>query len=123
VVDISGPRSLPIRLQLSRRKGFDLQALSLATNGLPAIVVGRPTRWGNPFVVGVEDKAEYCVQLYRMMLNGYICLTCKVGVDLQKAARIYVRGQAWRLKGKNLACWCRLDRPCHADALLELANR
>lgn len=26
------------------------------------------------------------------------------------------------LRGKNLACWCPLDRPCHADVLLELAN-
>ena len=26
------------------------------------------------------------------------------------------------LKGKNLACWCRLDRSCHADVLLEIAN-
>lgn len=26
------------------------------------------------------------------------------------------------LRGKNLACWCRLDQPCHADVLLELAN-
>ena len=27
------------------------------------------------------------------------------------------------LRGKNLSCWCPLDRPCHADVLLELANR
>jgi hypothetical protein len=27
------------------------------------------------------------------------------------------------LRGKNLACWCPLDAPCHADVLLELANR
>lgn len=27
------------------------------------------------------------------------------------------------LAGKNLACWCPLDQPCHADVLLELANR
>jgi hypothetical protein len=26
------------------------------------------------------------------------------------------------LKGKDLACWCRLDQPCHADVLLEIAN-
>jgi hypothetical protein len=26
------------------------------------------------------------------------------------------------LKGKNLACWCKLDEPCHADFLLRLAN-
>jgi hypothetical protein len=27
------------------------------------------------------------------------------------------------LRGKNLACWCPLDQPCHADVLLELANK
>jgi hypothetical protein len=26
------------------------------------------------------------------------------------------------LVGKNLACWCPIDQPCHADVLLELAN-
>jgi len=26
------------------------------------------------------------------------------------------------LRGKDLACWCPLDQPCHADVLLELAN-
>jgi hypothetical protein len=26
------------------------------------------------------------------------------------------------LHGKSLACWCRLDGPCHADVLLERAN-
>ena len=26
------------------------------------------------------------------------------------------------LAGKDLACWCPLDQPCHADVLLELAN-
>lgn len=39
----------PVRLQLSRKKGFDLQALSRATNGLPAVNVARPGKWGNPF--------------------------------------------------------------------------
>ena len=42
----------PIRLQLSRAKGFDLQALSRAANGLTAVNVGRPSKWGNPFIVG-----------------------------------------------------------------------
>ncbi len=27
------------------------------------------------------------------------------------------------LGGHDLACWCRLDQPCHADVLLELANQ
>jgi hypothetical protein len=27
------------------------------------------------------------------------------------------------LRGRDLACWCHLDQPCHADVLLEVANR
>lgn len=34
-----------------------------------------------------------------------------------------LRGALPELRGKNLACWCALDQPCHADVLLELANR
>jgi Domain of unknown function (DUF4326) len=26
------------------------------------------------------------------------------------------------LRGYDLACWCPLDEPCHADVLLEIAN-
>ena len=42
----------PVRLRLSRQKGFRLQAASKAVNGLPAVSVGRPGRYGNPFTVG-----------------------------------------------------------------------
>jgi hypothetical protein len=34
-----------------------------------------------------------------------------------------LRNQIHELRGKNLACWCPLNQPCHADVLLELANR
>lgn len=40
----------PVRLQLSRRKGFDLQALSIATNGLPAVSVARPGKRGTELI-------------------------------------------------------------------------
>lgn len=42
----------PVRLQLSRKKGFRLQEASRALNGLEAVNVARPSRWGNPFKVG-----------------------------------------------------------------------
>ncbi len=47
----------PIRLQLSRKRGFDMQAISIAANGLPAVNVARPSRWGNPFDF---RYSEYC---------------------------------------------------------------
>lgn len=111
----------PIRLQLSRAKGFNLQATSLATNGLPAVNVARPTKWGNRHKVAPAFQSEgvqfsevtpvHAVQFYR---------------------EEWERAQQWRpaarealneLRGKNLACWCKPGQPCHADVLLDLANR
>lgn len=132
----------PVRLQLSRRKGFNLQALSQATNGLPAVKVTRRGPWGNPFEVWqdtyesapnwhVSDgpchwgpfttKAEAvaeAVRLHRAEItvegphNHRLKRPVPTRSDIIKA-----------LRGKNLACWCALSAPCHADVLLELANR
>jgi hypothetical protein len=74
--------------------------------------VGRPTVWGNPFVVGADMigggklTAEKAVALYRQY-----AVEAFNNRDLRAC-----------LRGKNLACWCELGEPCHADVLLELAN-
>jgi hypothetical protein len=111
--------SSPIRLQLSRRKGFDLQAHSLAANGLPAVNVARPTRWGNPARIGELGctTAESAVNAYRRWLTkGPASL-----LSFREPPRITDVAQL--LRGKNLACWCTPGAPCHADVLLQLANR
>ena len=69
-----------------------------------AVVVARPSRWGNPFPVGPDRTAAEAVALYRRWIEP-------------QAGE--VRAQ---LAGRDLCCWCPLDRPCHADVLLELAN-
>lgn len=115
--------SKPVRLQLKRTKGFDLQALSMATNGLPAVNVARPSRWGNHYHVGKDYgdgygpyTAELAVDRYRfdteMILRGYCdeCVTEHLGREIAK------------LTGKNLACFCGINEACHADVLLGLAN-
>ncbi len=112
---MTNPR--PVRLQLSRRKGFNLQTLSFAVNGLSAINVARPTRWGNPYKVGGEtifgssQTADVVIVRFREWLLESTWLD---------AARY--RNALPALRGKNLACWCALDAPCHAGVLLELAN-
>jgi len=115
----------PVRLQLRRTKGFSLQALSQKTNGLEAVNVARPGRWGNPFVVGQEH-------VRRKMMPGGAEQTVFVAdnahaVQMFKrfsAREIYTRIDVYRaLRGKNLACWCAPNEPCHADVLLEIANR
>lgn len=101
------PRAKPVRLQLSRKAGFDLQRLSRETNGLPAIVVSRPSVWGNPYRARTPAERKTAVAKF----NTYITKQ----TDLRARARK-------ELRGSNLACWCPLDGPCHADTWLKIAN-
>lgn len=112
----------PVRLRLSRARGFDLQAHSRAANGLPAVHVARPGPWGNPFVVGEDGNRARCVALYTGLLGGLLCISCDAPHHAQAAAVDHARQHLPALRGHNLACWCSLDGPCHADVLLELAN-
>lgn len=95
-------KATPVRIQLSRKRGFNLQEYSHQINGLPAINVARPSRYGNPYKVGVHGDAEECVRRFK---KYWI-----VGIEIHS------------LRGKNLACWCGAGSTCHADYLLETAN-
>lgn len=110
----------PVRLQLSRRKGFDLQAHSLATNGLPAVNVARPSVWGNPFPL--HDKQGRRIRNNKEAVCEFREL---LGPQPENVVRLYMPLEDVQraLRGKNLACWCRPGSPCHADILLEMANR
>ena len=71
------------------------------------VYVGRPSKWGNPFRMGVDGTREEVIEKYREWLLG----NERLMRDLEE------------LRGKDLACWC-APKPCHADVLLELvANR
>ena len=71
------------------------------------VVVSRPTKWGNPHPLSVgRDEA---VRRYRADL-----LASRLSVTVEDARR--------ELQGRNLACYCALDVPCHADVLIEIAN-
>lgn len=119
--------SHPIRLQLSRAKGFDLQALSLATNGLPAAKVDRSTPWGNPWRLGdvYPPNAAELVDRFRRSVIGPVLAGRQCAPDAHPESTIgkIISGAPKHLRGKNLACWCALKAPCHADVLLEIANR
>ena len=94
---------MPKRIQRKRTKGWRMPP--------GAVYVGRPTKWGNPFVTHPVDR----IGAYKMYIQAMI------GMNPRK----------WNLdelRGKDLACWCPLSDegeepyPCHADILLELAN-
>ena len=107
----------PVRLQLSRRKGFNLQAVSHAVNGLSAVNCARPGKWGNPFIVGKRNPCGTITQDQRHAFMLYVGFA-PINEPLVAAAQA-------ELRGKNLACWCEIipyEKTCHCDVLLELAN-
>ena len=88
----------PKRIQRKRTKGWRMPPNT--------VYVGRGSKWGNPFFKNRCGRKTAIIH-YR----HYIFARIKLGnVDIKE------------LKGKNLACWCALDKPCHADILLEIAN-
>ena len=94
----------PIRVQRKRTKNWRMPENT--------IYVGRPSRYGNPYQSKLYENADntWLTEMFREYTKrDWIGNTfCKMVKD--------------ELKGKNLACWCSLDQPCHADVLLEIAN-
>lgn len=104
----------PIRVQRKRSKGWKMPPNT--------VYVGRGSKWGNPHRVGIS-LAPNKDGTYRRMTHADAVARYRdeyLPYWMWKASenRIYPP----ELKGKNLACWCALDQPCHADVLLKLAN-
>ena len=107
---------MPIRIQRKRTKGWKLPE--------GAVCVTRPGKWGNPFKVSdcLEyghaidklDAARICVEAYRAWMKGE--KHWAHGIPMRS------RPDITELRGKDLACWCAIGDPCHADVQLELAN-
>lgn len=100
---------VPTRIQRKRTKGWKMPPNT--------IYVGRPSVWGNPFNNERDADREMLVEWFRWWLAG------DLPAPWHRFDHAHVRIRASHvLRGKNLACWCPLDQPCHADVLLELAN-
>jgi hypothetical protein len=122
----------PVRVQRKRTKGWRMPE--------GAVYVGRGTHWGNPYVVHPQHKAGPFDVYYLQHGDKPTSRTAGfVGqsTGIEGARDIAVRHfrtwleyqtEMWRagylahLRDKDLACWCPVDQPCHADVLLELAN-
>lgn len=137
----------PVRIQRSRQKK------QVSPNGLPIVYVGRGSKWGNPFKIvpmgggffAIEateqgeyvrnillnygkglydsrrDAAKAAVRCYQEFVAPYKHSDGNLTTFFHSMALI--DGATSELKGKNLSCWCGLDEICHADFLLELANK
>lgn len=94
---------------------------------LGAIYVGRPSLWGNPFTIGHRfDEGDSFFTAYGDCLDDGLVTADNCLVAFEAYCRNWLRkgGDEWlaSLRGKDLACWCPLSSPCHADILLRLAN-
>tara|TARA_R110002020_G_scaffold11340_3_gene42716 strand:+ start:1321 stop:1668 length:348 start_codon:yes stop_codon:yes gene_type:complete len=113
----------PQRIVLSRKAGFDLQALSQALNGLPAQSVARPGPWGNPFSiaeVAAETGLDHDAAQAEAVARHARWLDGAPAIDRAPPSPGAIKAA---LAGKNLACWCRAGTPCHVETLLEIANK
>lgn len=112
----------PKRVQRRKVKGWRMPENTVS--------VCRPGKWGNPFKIedfryANRDIDPYCstaTEIFRR--SDAQCRTEAIWAfeswlaeHPEKRAQIIID-----LRGKNLACFCPLDQPCHADILLKIAN-
>lgn len=102
----------PKRIQRKRTRGWKMPPNT--------VYVGRPSKWGNPFRLNLTtrhyngygredtDMSESEIRTYNLKKFSKYIKLAKLNIE--------------ELKGKNLACWCPLDKLCHADILLKIAN-
>ena len=108
----------PKRIQLRREKGWRKPP--------GAVVVARPSKWGNPSRVGtpVHRRSNYPVPGREWTepmtaVDAVSFYQCDIRAGLPPFT---VEDVQTELAGRDLACWCALDQPCHGSVLLELAN-
>ena len=106
---------LPIRIQRRRARGWRMPAHTK--------YVGRGSLYGNPYRVArsareLEEGGELVVASADEAVARY-----REWIEQTREGRFVASCAARNLWGLDLACWCKLDQPCHADVLLEIANR
>ncbi|MDM2104292.1 DUF4326 domain-containing protein [Mycobacteroides abscessus] len=113
---------MPERIQRKRTAGWRMPE--------GAIYVGRPSRWGNPYTLDMfkpwyPEADEH--GLRSMATSDFEGLVTgrwdRFADDPEHDVPDYPRDEIAELRGRDLVCWCPLDQPCHADVLLEIANR
>lgn len=111
----------PVRIQRSRQKK------QVSPNGLPIVYVGRGSKYGNDFKLGdivnwewinVFDKKDYIAYLVK-----------KKTLERDDCIYLFKKYKSFEMaefaecnRGRNISCWCPLEKKCHGDILLSLWN-
>lgn len=69
------------------------------------VYIGRPSKWGNPFVIGKDGTRDEVIAKYEQYIKSRTGLMAALP----------------ELKGKTLGCWCSPAK-CHGDVLANLAD-
>jgi hypothetical protein len=87
--------------------------------------VCRAGPFGNPFKVGPDGDPAMVVAKYRAWATDPNAspMSCTTGSGKTRTIQPPAKVGLHLIRGKDLACFCPLDQPCHADVLLEWANR
>jgi len=110
---------MPIEVQLSRKRGWRMPPNTIS--------VARPGPFGNPFRVGDPGVPDAATAVRRFSL-GLAMRFAQAGYGTLLNVEDIGRRFCWilsylsTLRGKSLACWCKLGEPCHRTVLLEIAN-
>ena len=117
------------RIQRNRSTGWTTPLCACGC-GRKAIYVGRPGGWGNPFRIGSRydlkfDDGHRMGEINSRQDAVAAFVDCLWGHYECNAFSGYPTIAMIRdeLRGHDLMCWCPLGSPCHADVLLEVANR
>lgn len=70
------------------------------------VYIGRPSKWGNPFVIGRDGSRADVIAKYRTWI----------------LAQSDLMGALEELRGRDLVCWC-APLACYGDVLADLANQ
>lgn len=69
------------------------------------VYIGRPSKWGNPFVLGKDGTRDVVIAKYEAWFKTQPRLIASLH----------------ELEGKVLGCWC-APKACHGDVLARLAD-
>lgn len=97
---------MPKRIQRRRTKGWKMPRNTIS--------VTRPGRWGNEFKVDdyTPDRKE-CIRAFK-----------EKKLEQQREYPEWFEEYYLKpIRGKDLACWCKLSDECHGNFWLELANK
>jgi len=95
--------------------GESIQNLVVHRRDPHDVYIGRPSKWGNPFIIGVHGTRKEVCGLYRDWIYGRVSAPYNQKPPSIKEIQL-------ELRGKILGCHCH-PKLCHGLFLAHIANK